>query len=105
MPEAWIAIIRSWAATQPLILAVYVFGSRAKGHHCEDSDLDLALFLEGEDQGEMYGNWIGLAGQWRTQLTLALPVTVDLQFCDPEMDDIVWPAVQDHGVTLYRKGL
>jgi len=103
MPEEWIALIRDWAERQPEVLAVWVFGSRAKGHHDEDSDIDLALFLAGNDQGEMYGNWVCCARKWRSQFALLLPVAVDLQFCDPEMDDIVWPSVLDHGVKLYHR--
>lgn len=103
MPEEWIALIQAWAERQTEVQAVYLFGSRAKGHHDDSSDLDLALFLTGNDPGERDGIWICKANVWRVQLTLLLPVKVDLQFCDPETDEIVWPAVQAHGVPLYQR--
>ncbi len=42
--------LTGWAATKPIIKALYVFGSRARGAVEPDADLDLAFdFIDGID--------------------------------------------------------
>lgn len=41
--------LRRWAEQNPLILALWVFGSRARCDHRPDSDLDLCVVLETEE--------------------------------------------------------
>lgn len=41
--ERDIEAIRSWAAGKPIIIRVWIFGSRVRGTHCPDSDLDVAV--------------------------------------------------------------
>jgi predicted nucleotidyltransferase len=36
-------LVTRWAATEPLIRRAYLFGSRVKGTHRRDSDLDVAV--------------------------------------------------------------
>ena len=42
-------ILAAWAATKPTIVALYVFGSRARGLAEPWSDLDLAVDLDPRD--------------------------------------------------------
>ena len=37
------AAVARWASTQPLIRKAYLFGSRVRGTHRSDSDLDVAV--------------------------------------------------------------
>lgn len=41
--ERDIEAIRSWAAEKPFMIRVWIFGSRARGDHRPDSDLDIAI--------------------------------------------------------------
>ena len=43
MSESDVERVRSWAGAQPLVAAIYCFGSRARGDHTDLSDLDLAV--------------------------------------------------------------
>ncbi|MCW3848529.1 nucleotidyltransferase domain-containing protein [Sphingomonas sp. LB-2] len=97
----WITKIAAWAAVEPLVLEVYVFGSRARGDHRTESDLDLALLIEDGDCGESLAHWTCEAERWREALTAALPVTVDLQVMQTD-DGVVMPAVQREGMLIYR---
>ena len=49
LPGAVRQVLTDWADTQPTVLAVHVFGSRARGNALPDSDLDLALEFAGDD--------------------------------------------------------
>lgn len=41
--EAMTTAVAKWASTQPLIRKAYLFGSKVRGTHKPDSDLDVAV--------------------------------------------------------------
>ena len=98
----WSQAIRSWAETQPLVLEVHAFGSRVKGAYRPDSDLDLAFVIAGEDEGERLGNAICLLPGWHVELQALIPVKVHAQAMF-DADEVVAPAVREHGVELFRR--
>lgn len=102
IPQTWRATIATWAASEPLIVAAYVFGSRAKGSHHAASDLDIALELAGADPQEQFTNWICEGERWKRDLSQHLPVDLDLNAIN-EGDETVGPAVSDHGICIYRR--
>ena len=98
----WSETIRSWAETQPMVLEVYAFGSRVKGAYRPDSDLDLAFLVAGKDDGERLGNAICLLPGWRVELQAMILVKVHAQAMFDD-DEVVAPAVREHGVELFRR--
>ncbi|MEO1168970.1 MAG: nucleotidyltransferase domain-containing protein [Pseudomonadota bacterium] len=104
LPEVWVNTIRRWALKEPLIEAVFVFGSRAKGTERVDSDLDIALLVRGADGGERLANWVCEAEDWAEELSTRLPVKLDLQSINPD-DSTVGPAVAEHGLCILDKRL
>ena len=54
------------------MLETRAFGSRAKGGYT--SDLDLALMVDGQDEGEQLGSVLYLLPFWRAELQELLPV-------------------------------
>jgi hypothetical protein len=98
---SWIDEIAAWAAGEPLIEAAYLFGSRVKGTHRDDSDLDVAVIVAGADDGERLGNAIFEKPRWIATLQPQLPVTLHLQ-CAMDDDIVVMPAVREHGRMIYR---
>ncbi|QLC23839.1 nucleotidyltransferase domain-containing protein [Parasphingopyxis algicola] len=46
------AKIMAWAATHPEISQVYLYGSRARGDHRPDSDIDLAIVMKPQASDE-----------------------------------------------------
>ncbi|MBS0255127.1 MAG: nucleotidyltransferase domain-containing protein [Proteobacteria bacterium] len=102
LPEVWLDALRAWAETEPLVVEAYIFGSRAKGISGSDSDLDVALKIAGATESERYGNWICLGDTMRNSLGALLPVALDLQAIHDD-DEVVGPAVRDHGILVFHR--
>jgi len=102
MENEWVENLRNWASSAPLISKVWIFGSRVKGTHKETSDLDVAIELDVEDENKKILAWISNADIWRAELTNIFETTpvVDLQVVVDD-DEIVLPAVLDHGILIY----
>ena len=101
-----VAPMLPWFAKTKSISQAWAFGSRVRGNANLESDLDIALLLEPDD-GEVLAEWISNAEEWRCELRglyLAGPI-IDLQLVFPEHDEIVWPAVLDHGVLIFDRAL
>jgi predicted nucleotidyltransferase len=90
LPRECIERLIRWAHRHERIARLYVFGSRAREDNSPDSDLDIAVLLSGDDQDEIDGCLICMADRWREEVRRLLPVTVDMQFTDPEEDERVW---------------
>lgn len=100
--EGDLATIREWAARHPEIVAVYLYGSRARGDHRPDSDIDLAIVMGGDDPYSRWFFWIE-AFEEAPDLTLEHPV--DLQwYAGGAGLERVGPGVERDGVLLYCAG-
>lgn len=72
-------IVRAWAAENPRVSAAYLFGSRLKGTHRKDSDLDVAVkLLNPKGRPGDFCDWAELADELRRSLAERLPVALDL---------------------------
>lgn len=77
-------ILSSWATSKPLVDLVWIFGSRARGNHRPDSDLDIAIQLDlsaadGVDESGGLATWMLDTGGWEEELAALLPFTIDLE--------------------------
>jgi predicted nucleotidyltransferase len=99
-PDEWQEAIRRWADRTPLVTAVYLFGSRAKGTASAGSDIDLAFETKADGPESAYTVAFFNTDQWREELQALLPKPVHLQYADRGEDKIVWPAVQNHGIKI-----
>ncbi len=110
-PE-WIEAVRAWAETAPRITTIWVIGSRATGRRTpkEDPDpvpdLDLGFLLstkpfEAPQEPDIYV--MCMRQRWTEYLGTSIPVKVDLCHAEPENDERVWPAIQQHGVLIYQQ--
>jgi len=68
-------LIGAWADGEPLISHVWVFGSRFRGDHRPDSDLDIALALN-SSVDDMESDYINNAARWRETLSSHLHLLV-----------------------------
>lgn len=76
-------VLAGWAHTHPEISRAIVYGSRARGDSRPDSDIDVAVELDGGNLDEsLLAIWITSAGQWREELQPLLPWSLDLQWHD-----------------------
>jgi predicted nucleotidyltransferase len=101
IPEDWRTRLHAWASREPLVIELFVFGSRVKGTSRPDSDLDVAIRVAGETPGVALANAIFETARWQRALQSLLPVPVDLQSMFDD-DQVVAPAVREHGQCVYR---
>jgi hypothetical protein len=91
-----------WAMQQPLVREVYIFGSRVRGDHGPQSDLDVAVVFTGLDEDEQLAHWLAFAPSWRVELGAKIPIVLDLQYAHPMgTADVVWPAIEREGRRIY----
>jgi predicted nucleotidyltransferase len=100
LPDDIAVRLASWAEGKPAIAEIWLFGSRARGDHRPESDVDLAIWLPG-DKGQALGLYLAKADGWLAELRVATGMKTDLEilgFCD-ELDEIV----HREGVRLWER--
>lgn len=113
--DEWVDVIASWAAQQPEITRVALYGSRitgqshSTGQPCRpESDLDVAIEVTstvnsfGVESCDALENWIFCQKRWREQLQEQLPIAVDLRPIWHD-DGATGPAVIEHGIEIFRR--
>src|SRR5687768_14288041 len=71
--------------SEPIIERVHIFGSRVRGEHRPDSDIDMAVELDlktapGVDFSGGFATFSFQSKRWKAQLAELLPMPVDLDF-------------------------
>lgn len=81
------AAVAKWARTQPLIRKAYLFGSRVRGTHRPDSDLDVAveIFSLPGDSCPL-ATWIGESHRLEESISGIVPVIIDLDWYGGEAE-------------------
>jgi predicted nucleotidyltransferase len=106
MVETWAiqAAVEAWATPRPLVSRVWLFGSRAKGTHRPDSDVDLAIELDPAlTRGCAFTSWSFDLEPILAELESAVPAVLDLQlYHDPETPNVV-QYVSESGILLFAK--
>lgn len=85
--ENMAAAVATWASTQPLVRKAYLFGSRVRGTHQPESDLDVAvelLTLPGDSNP--FTTWIGEAQRLKASIAGIVPVNIDLNWYGGEVE-------------------
>jgi predicted nucleotidyltransferase len=75
-------LIGRWATFQKAITKVILFGSHYLGDAKPDSDIDLALWIGGRDQGERLAAFILNRQRWQRELRELLGATVNIELGD-----------------------
>ena len=106
--------VQQWAAGERLVRRVYLFGSRARGDHRSDSDIDLAVLCRMDPEilrqcGGDYASarmffWHDHQAPWLAQLAPRFSVPVDLQVLDRDTWRVVRPSVKREGIRLVSQG-
>ncbi len=96
------AVLAHWGALTPTISAIYLFGSRIRGSHHNESDLDVAIALSGSASAPL-AEFIAQKATWTGQLTRLLRMPIDLQLADEEGSAMVWGYLQQGCATVYRR--
>lgn len=77
-------VLVKWAERTPLVGKLWIFGSRARGDHRPDSDIDIAIELDmtaaqGVDDSGGLATWMFDADGWEDEIEALLPFKVDLE--------------------------
>ncbi len=92
--------IIGWARSFPEIAQVWLYGSRARGDHHPNSDIDLAIVTVGQTLSERQVCW--MSAEWKNGLNLTHKV--DLEWHDPDAETTnVGPGVDRDGILLYKR--
>src|SRR5215208_6814654 len=102
--DYWSSKLALWARDKREISELWLFGSRMRGDHRKDSDLDIAVIMAGENEGDRLGNWIALAEEWEEELKALVPVAIDLDLGDADISEkVVAPALKREGVRIFSR--
>ena len=77
--------LREWAKRQQFVRRVYLYGSRVRGTHTKDSDLDVAIeFDPAGNDTDCLTTWVCDSKKWCAELGSLLPWKLHLEWHDPE---------------------
>lgn len=101
--EVDLEVIRRWAAGHPAIKQIWLFGSRARGNNRFDSDIDLAVVMQGTgDPERAYNEWSNWHHEYEQDPDLLLSKPVHLEWYEKDARlERVGSAVERDGILLY----
>jgi predicted nucleotidyltransferase len=95
--------IVEWAQAIPLIKAVFLFGSRAKGTSRPDSDIDIVIVIDppsGQTAKQVFEqNWL----HWGSELQRNFYIEVDLLTLRGAETPRTTAAVEQHGIVVFER--
>ena len=103
--QAPVAALQRWALGHPEISAVFLFGSRVRGMHRPDSDLDVAVAFDLPDLEEADVFWIDHKARWEKELTQVIGLTIDLDEAHPKRAPKVWTYLRHQHTLVYVRGM
>ena len=103
MRDEWISALRQWAAGNENILALWLFGSRAKGTAHQASDIDIALELMPPSGSHNWAlaNYFDLFDDWKAELSDAVDWPVSLVAIGPKYD--MDAEVRSTGICIWHR--
>src|SRR4051794_26989229 len=98
-----VEVISHWATAQPLIAAVWLFGSRVKGTAGPESDLDIAVTMTGSYENRV-ADFMSNKRTWQQELAQLLQIEIskiDLQMMEGKKS-FVRQYVKDANRLVYK---
>jgi predicted nucleotidyltransferase len=96
-------LISNWAQLQHSLSEVQLYGSRHKGTAHPQSDVDLAVSIGGDDEGERLAEYIEHRDEWERELSGSLGLPVHIELADSDLADNVPRWIKEDGSTLLWK--
>ena len=95
-------LVNSWAKTKRHIASVDLFGSRVRGDHRIDSDIDIAVTLIQSNPDSAFAYFSLHHQEWLTELCqMVAPIDVDLQWCHKTATITVNEGVKRSSVRIF----
>lgn len=101
LTRSQLAALQGWAENNTRLLSMIVFGSRARGDHCIDSDLDVSIMLSEEPDETAGWVWYRHHEQWNSELSDLLELEVRLVRPTDEDDGGIAEGLIKDGVLVY----
>lgn len=100
--------ISQWAKAKPMIKAIWVFGSRARGDHRDNSDLDLAVELDlsvfdGADDSGGAATWAFDVKPLKEELDKLTGLNVDWQHYEKGVTSVIEAGLSKSSKIIYEK--
>jgi len=92
--------VGEWAQLQEPIVRLWFFGSRTRGTHSTESDLDIAFEIEAPPSIEARESFQVLRESWTAELSEATGLEIHFE---PIAVEQIQNAVTDHGVLVYER--
>ncbi|QVN18733.1 nucleotidyltransferase family protein [Burkholderia pyrrocinia] len=94
--------ISRWAVTKPIIRRVFIFGSRVRDDFREDSDLDVAIEIDGVN-GNALATWMFDTKTWHAEISGLASFEIDLEFFDGDETPTIKAAIERSSVLIYTR--
>ena len=110
LPTQWSDNIGQWASGHPQIVSIYAFGSRVTGLSRQgggvrpDSDLDLAIAVQGHSASNALSEFFSYRKQWADEIGLLLNIVVEINYLGPEAGHVM-RYVREGGQHIYGNKL
>ena len=104
------SVVSAWARGKPLVKRAYLFGSRVRGDHHAESDIDIALELDSEvfrrvDESGGLATWIFETKGWKEELEKLIPLKVQLERYHPDQTPTVKKGLTQSSKLAYEKAM
>ena len=101
-------VISTWARGKPLVKRVHIFGSRVRGDHRSDSDIDIAVELDpevfqGVDESGGLATWMFETKGWKEELEKLIRLKVQLERYHPDQTPTVGKGLARSSQLVYEK--
>ncbi|MFZ5523842.1 MAG: nucleotidyltransferase family protein [Pseudomonadota bacterium] len=102
------SVVSMWAREKPLVKRAYLFGSRVRGDHRTESDIDIALELDpnqfrGVDESGGLATWMFETKVWKEELEKIIPLKVQLERYHPVQTPTVGKGLAQSSQLVYEK--
>ena len=100
--------LAEWCESKPLVARAWIFGSRARGQERVDSDIDIAIELDGAatagvDESGGLATWMFETQSWEAELSALFPFEVDLEQYIAGQTPTIATALDESSVLAYQK--
>lgn len=103
-------VISTWARGKSLVKRAYIFGSRVRGDHQPDSDIDIAVELDpdvfqGADESGGLATWMFETKGWKEELETLICLKVQLERYHPNQTPTVRRGLARSSQLVYEKAI